>query len=51
MAKRGKVHAIGVRGPFPATQRLIAAKPEILLDSIRKLPTYLRSIANRESTY
>jgi len=42
MARRAGVRAIGVLGPFPTAARLRAAKPEILLDSIRELPRHLR---------
>lgn len=45
MARRAGVRAIGVRGPFPTVDRLVAAKPEALLDSIRGVPGYLRRIA------
>jgi HAD superfamily hydrolase (TIGR01509 family) len=44
MAQRSGVHAIGIYGPFPTAVRLRAAEPEIILDSIRELPGYLRSI-------
>lgn len=42
MARRAGVRAIGVLGPFPTAARVRAAKPEILLDSIRELPGHLR---------
>lgn len=42
MARRAGVRVIGVLGPFPTAARLRAAKPEILLDSIRELPRHLR---------
>ncbi len=42
MSRRAGVRAIGVLGPFPTEERLRAAKPEILLDSIRDLPRHLR---------
>jgi phosphoglycolate phosphatase len=42
MARRAGVRAIGVLGPFPTAARIRAAKPEILLDSIRELPRHLR---------
>ena len=41
MARRAGVRAIGVLGPFPTAARIRAAKPEILLDSIRELPRHL----------
>jgi HAD superfamily hydrolase (TIGR01509 family) len=44
MSRRAGVRAIGVLGPFPTEQRLRAAKPEILLDSIRDLPRHLRAV-------
>jgi HAD superfamily hydrolase (TIGR01509 family) len=43
MARRAGVRAVGVLGPFPTAARIRAAKPEVLLDSIRELPRYLRS--------
>jgi HAD superfamily hydrolase (TIGR01549 family) len=43
MAKRAGVSAIGVLGPFPTEKRLRAAKPDLLLDSVRDLPKYLRA--------
>lgn len=42
MARRAGVRAVGVLGPFPTAARIRAAKPEILLDSIRELPRHLR---------
>jgi HAD superfamily hydrolase (TIGR01509 family) len=42
MARRAGVRAIGVLGPFPTAARIRAAKPEILLDSVRDLPHHLR---------
>lgn len=43
MARRSGVRAIGVLGPFPTAARLRAAKPEVLLNSVRELPQYLRA--------
>jgi HAD superfamily hydrolase (TIGR01509 family) len=43
MARRAGVRAVGVLGPFPTAARIRAAKPEILLDSIRELPRHLLS--------
>ncbi|MFZ3216954.1 MAG: HAD family hydrolase [Candidatus Acidiferrales bacterium] len=43
MAQRAGVRAIGVLGPFPTAARIRAAKPEVLLDSIRELPRYLQT--------
>jgi HAD superfamily hydrolase (TIGR01509 family) len=45
MARRAGLRAIGIPGPFPTADRLRAAKPELLLRSIRELPDYLRAIA------
>jgi len=45
MARHAGVRAIGIPGPFPTVDRLRAAKPELLLRSIRELPGYLRAIA------
>jgi pyrophosphatase PpaX len=42
MARRARVRAIGVLGPFPTAARIRAAHPEALLDSICDLPAYLR---------
>lgn len=44
MARRAGVTPIGVLGPFPTEKRLRAAKPDLLLDSVRDLPRYLRPI-------
>ena len=41
MARRARVRAIGVLGPFPTGARLRAARPEVLLPSVRDLPRYL----------
>jgi len=41
MARRAGVRAVGVFGPFPTHQRLRAARPHGLLDSIGELPDYL----------
>lgn len=43
MARRARVRAIGVLGPFPTADRIRAAKPELLLRSIRELPRHLTS--------
>lgn len=45
MARRARVRAIGVLGPFPTAGRIRAARPDILLNSIRDLPRYLRGLA------
>lgn len=44
MARRAKVRAIAVLGPFPTERRLRAAKPEVLLNSIRELPAAIRQL-------
>jgi len=44
MARRAGVRAIGVLGPFPTAERMLAAQPEVLLGSIRELPQYLRRL-------
>jgi len=42
MARRAGVRPIGVLGPFPTAQRIRAARPDVLLRSIRDLPRHLR---------
>jgi HAD superfamily hydrolase (TIGR01509 family) len=44
MARRAKVRAIAVLGPFPTEQRLREAKPDLLLNSIRDLPAAIRKL-------
>lgn len=44
MARRAKVRAIAVLGPFPTEKRLRAAKPELLLESIYELPAAIKSL-------
>jgi len=44
MAKRAGVRAIAVLGPFPTEERLRAARPDFLLESIRELPEVLKSL-------
>ena len=46
MAKSAHVRVIGVIGPFPTEQRLRAAKPDLLLDSIAELPAALKRLAS-----
>jgi HAD superfamily hydrolase (TIGR01549 family) len=41
MARRAGVRAIAVLGPFPTEQRLRAARPKFLLESITELPQLL----------
>lgn len=43
MARRAGVRAIGVLGPFPTADRIRAARPDVLLKSIRDLPDCLRA--------
>ena len=47
MARRAGVRAIAVLGPFPTEERLRAARPEILLESIRELPSALQNLYGR----
>ncbi|MGB0035603.1 MAG: HAD family hydrolase [Candidatus Acidiferrales bacterium] len=42
MARRAGVRPIGVLGPFPTAERVRAAHPDVLLQTIRDLPQYLR---------
>lgn len=42
MARRARVRAIGVFGPFPTAARIRRARPDRLLRSIRDLPQHLR---------
>jgi HAD superfamily hydrolase (TIGR01509 family) len=42
MARRAGVRPIGVLGPFPTAGRIRAARPDLLLRSIRELPEHLR---------
>jgi pyrophosphatase PpaX len=42
MARRAGVRAIGVLGPFPSAGQIRAARPDLLLESIRELPRNLR---------
>jgi HAD superfamily hydrolase (TIGR01549 family) len=44
MARRAGVRAIAVLGPFPTEKRLRAARPDLLLESIRELPDALQSL-------
>jgi HAD superfamily hydrolase (TIGR01509 family) len=45
MARRAKVRAIAVLGPFPTEARLRAANPDLLLKSICDLPAALQQLA------
>jgi HAD superfamily hydrolase (TIGR01509 family) len=42
MARRAGVRAIGVLGPFPTEVRLRAARPDLLLENLSRLPQALR---------
>jgi len=44
MAHRARVRAIGVRGPFPTVAKVLAARPELLLDSIAELPDWIDAL-------
>jgi HAD superfamily hydrolase (TIGR01509 family) len=44
MARRAGVRAVGVLGPFPTHDRLRAARPLAVLDSIAELPALLASL-------
>jgi len=44
MARRAGVRAIGVFGPFPSAARIRDAQPDLLLRSIRELPSYLQPV-------
>jgi HAD superfamily hydrolase (TIGR01509 family) len=44
MARRAGVRPIGVLGPFPTAERIRAARPDIILRSIRDLPGCLQAL-------
>jgi phosphoglycolate phosphatase len=44
MARRAGVRSIGVLGPFPTEERLRAARPECLIESIEELPEALKRL-------
>ncbi len=44
MSRRAGVRPIGVLGPFPTAERIRAARPDAILNSIRELPHYLQRI-------
>jgi pyrophosphatase PpaX len=50
MARRAGVRVIGVLGPFPTGVRLRAARPDLLLRSVRELPAHLAVSAQSEDT-
>jgi phosphoglycolate phosphatase len=43
MARAAGVAVVGVRGPFPTAERVIAAKPDVFLESVAELPKYLKN--------
>jgi len=47
MARAAGVFAIGVLGPFPTEKLLRASRPDVLLGSIKALPTALKALLNR----
>ena len=47
MAQRAGVRSVGILGPFPTAVRIRAAKPDLLLPSIRDLPRHLRANDSR----
>ena len=47
MARRAKVRAVAVLGPFPTEKGLRAARPEFLLQSIAELPAALLAMSAR----
>lgn len=49
MARRAGVHAVGVLGPFPTAERIRAEKPDVLLNSIRELPRYLKMLQEKRT--
>jgi HAD superfamily hydrolase (TIGR01549 family) len=44
MARRSGVRSIGVRGPFPTAARVLAARPDLMLDSIAELPDWIEAL-------
>lgn len=46
MARTAGVRAVGVLGPFPTAARTRAEGPDAMLDSVRELPGYLRSLTH-----
>jgi HAD superfamily hydrolase (TIGR01509 family) len=45
MARRAGVRAIAILGPFPTAKRLRAARPDVLLESIRELPEAIAALS------
>jgi len=50
MAERAGVRAVGVVGPFPTAEGLRAAKPLVLLNSVRELPRFVESIGDHATS-
>jgi HAD superfamily hydrolase (TIGR01549 family) len=44
MARGAGVRVIGVRGPFPTAKRVLAAGPDLMLDSIAELPDWIEAL-------
>jgi HAD superfamily hydrolase (TIGR01549 family) len=49
MARRAGVREIGVLGPFPTAQRIRAARPQLLLNSVQELPAHLERMDEKGS--
>lgn len=49
MARRAGVREIGVLGPFPTAERIRAARPQLLLNSVQELPAHLKRMDSRGS--
>ncbi len=47
MARRAHVREIGVLGPFPTADRIRAAGPQLLLNSVQELPAHLERIGEK----
>jgi HAD superfamily hydrolase (TIGR01509 family) len=45
MSRRARVRVIGVRGPFPTAAKVLAARPDLMLDSIAELPDWIEDFA------
>jgi phosphoglycolate phosphatase len=50
MARRAGVRSIGIPGPFPTEHVLRAARPDLLLDSLKDLPGHLTSMPKGKET-
>jgi phosphoglycolate phosphatase len=48
MARRAGVRSIGIPGPFPTERGLRAARPDLLLDSLRDLPKHVTRIPEKK---